>query len=54
VNGRVMNINVEGRRGRGRRKKKLIGCVKQSMRKMDASDVMSTDRGELKKSSQLN
>jgi hypothetical protein len=38
VTRRVMNMNVEGWRGSGRPKKKLIDSVKQDMREMAVSE----------------
>jgi hypothetical protein len=38
VTRRVMNMNVEGWRGRGRPKKRWIDCVRQDMREMAVSD----------------
>jgi hypothetical protein len=46
VTRRVMNMNVEGWRGRGRPKKRWIDCVRQDMREMAVSDEMTSDRGE--------
>jgi hypothetical protein len=46
VTRRVMNMNVEGRRGRGRPKKRWIGCVRQDMREMAVTDEIMSDRGE--------
>jgi hypothetical protein len=48
VTGRVMNMNVEEWRGRGRPKKKWIDW-RQDIREMNVSDVMATNRGEWKK-----
>jgi hypothetical protein len=38
VTRRVMNMNVEGYRERGRSKKRWIDCVRQDMREMAVSD----------------
>jgi hypothetical protein len=44
VTRRVMKMNVEGWRGRGRPKQKWIECVRQDMREMTVSDEMTSDR----------
>jgi hypothetical protein len=46
VTRRVMNMNVEGWRGRGRPKKRWIDCVRQDIREIAVSDKMTSDRGE--------
>jgi hypothetical protein len=43
---RLMNINVEGWRGRGRPKKRWIDCLRQGMREMVVRDEMTSDRRE--------
>jgi hypothetical protein len=48
-----MNMNVEGWRGSGRPKKRLIDCVKQDMREMAVCDEMTSDRGEWKEKRRL-
>jgi hypothetical protein len=45
----VMNMNVEGWRGRGRPKKRWIECVRKDMMEMAVSDEMTSDRGEWRK-----
>jgi hypothetical protein len=42
----VMNMDVEGWRGRGRPKKRWNDCVLQDMKEMDVSDEMTSYRGE--------
>jgi hypothetical protein len=44
VTRRVMNMNVEGRRGRGRPKKRWNDCVRQDMREMAVSDEITSNR----------
>jgi hypothetical protein len=43
VTRRVMNMNVEGWRGRGRPIKRWIACVRHDMREMAVSDEMIED-----------
>jgi hypothetical protein len=49
VTRRVMNMNVERLRGRGRSKKRWIECVRQDRREMAVSVEMTNDRGEWRK-----
>jgi hypothetical protein len=49
VTKRVMSMNVEGWRERGRPKKRWIDCAKQDIREMEVDDEMTTDRGEKNK-----
>jgi hypothetical protein len=44
VTRRVMNMNVEGWRGRGRPKSRWIDSVRQDMRDMAVSEEMTSDR----------
>jgi hypothetical protein len=44
VTRRVMNMNVEGWRGRGQPKKRWIDSVKQDMRETAVSEEMTSDR----------
>ncbi|KAJ8709025.1 hypothetical protein PYW07_008851 [Mythimna separata] len=49
VTKRVMNLHVDGWRGRGRPKKRWMDCVKTDMKEKGVSDVMTGDRTEWKK-----
>jgi hypothetical protein len=49
----VMNMNVKGWKGRGRPKKRWIDCVWQDMIEMAVSDETMSDRGELRKMTDL-
>jgi hypothetical protein len=46
VTRRVMNINVEGWRGRGQPKKRWVDFMRQDMRQTAVSDEMTSDRGK--------
>jgi hypothetical protein len=46
VTRRVMNMNIEGCRSRGRSKQRRIDCVRQDMREISVSGEITSDRGE--------
>ena len=46
---RVMSMNVDGWRGRGRPKKRWMDCVRDDMNEKGVNDSVTFDRGEWKK-----
>ena len=46
---RVMSMNIDGWRGRGRPKKRWMDCVRDDMNEKGVNDSVTFDRGEWKK-----
>lgn len=49
VTQRVLSMNVDGRKSRGRPRKRWMDCVKEDMRRKDVNDEMALDRDVWKK-----
>jgi hypothetical protein len=50
---RVMTINVDGHRSRGRPRKRWMDCVKDDMKRKEVSMEMTSDRREWKKKTMM-